>query len=74
MIKTLKPIGNSLGLVIDKAILDLLKIDRDTQVEITTDGESLFIRPLRTGHAGKVARALDAVNDEHAPNLRRLAE
>jgi len=74
MIKTLKPVGNSLGLVIDKPILDLLKIDRDTQVEITTDGTGLYIRPLRGGHAAKVARALEAVNEEHAPNLRRLAE
>lgn len=74
MIKTLKPIGNSLGLVIDKAILELLKIDRDTQVEITTDGEGLFIRPLRSGHAAKVSRALEAVNEEHSHNLRRLAE
>ena len=58
MIKTLKPIGNSLGLVIDKPILELLKIDANTQLEVTTDGEGLRIRPLRSGHATRVRDAL----------------
>ncbi len=46
MIKRLTPIGNSLGLIIDRPILDLLGIDRDTELEITTDGEMLIIQPL----------------------------
>jgi antitoxin component of MazEF toxin-antitoxin module len=74
VIKTLKPIGNSLGLIIDKPILELLRMDRDTKVEITTDGEGLFIRPVRGAHEERVARSLEAVNAEHAANLRRLAE
>jgi antitoxin component of MazEF toxin-antitoxin module len=47
MIKTLTPIGNSLGIVIERPILELLEIDRDTQLEVRTDGESLIIRPIR---------------------------
>jgi hypothetical protein len=31
MVKTLTPIGDSLGLIIDRPILDLLKIGRDTK-------------------------------------------
>ena len=46
MIKTLTSIGNSLGLIIDKPILELLKIDKDTQLEVVTDGQGLIIRPL----------------------------
>lgn len=41
--KKLSKHGNSLALVIDKPILELLGIDEDTQLEITTDGHSLRI-------------------------------
>ena len=60
MIKQLRAIGNSLGLIIDKPILDLLKIDSSTELELTTDGHRLIItpvtatarqRPVRDAHA-----------------------
>ena len=57
MVKKLIPIGNSLGVLIDKPILELLDITADTQLEVTTDGFSLMIRPLRTGHARRVQEA-----------------
>ena len=47
MIKTLTAVGNSLGLIIDKPILELLGIDKDTLLEVKTDGEGLIIRPVR---------------------------
>jgi pSer/pThr/pTyr-binding forkhead associated (FHA) protein/antitoxin component of MazEF toxin-antitoxin module len=47
MIKTLTAVGNSLGLIIDKPILELLGIDKDTRLEVRTDGEGLIIRPVR---------------------------
>ena len=40
-------IGNSLGLVIDEPVLALLRIDRDTMLDVSTDGDALIIRPLR---------------------------
>ncbi len=49
MIKTLRPVGNSLGLIIDRPILELLGIDRDTQLQITTDGKILYIEPVGRG-------------------------
>ncbi|HEY4178565.1 MAG TPA: AbrB/MazE/SpoVT family DNA-binding domain-containing protein [Kofleriaceae bacterium] len=48
MIKKLTAIGNSYGLVIDKAILDLLKITPETELELTTDGVSLLVTPANT--------------------------
>ncbi len=45
MRKKLTAIGNSYGVVIDKAILELLKITPDTELEISTDGVGLFIAP-----------------------------
>ncbi|NBW01865.1 MAG: AbrB/MazE/SpoVT family DNA-binding domain-containing protein, partial [Betaproteobacteria bacterium] len=47
MIKTLSAIGNSLGLIIERPILELLRIDKDTELEVRTDGDALIIRPLR---------------------------
>ena len=49
MKKKLSAVGNSYGLVIEKPILELLKIDRDTELEMTTDGERLIIEPIRSG-------------------------
>jgi hypothetical protein len=46
MIKKLVKHGNSQCIVIDKAILDLLNWTSETRLEITTDGDKLFVRPL----------------------------
>ncbi len=47
MIKKLTKHGNSQALVLDRAVLDLLKISSDTELEITTDGKRLLIEPIR---------------------------
>lgn len=41
-----------MALIIEKPILGLLEIDRDTPLEITTDGDGLWIKPLRKRPAG----------------------
>ena len=46
MVKNLKQIGNSYGVIIDKPILELLNITPETPLEISTDGQNLTIRPL----------------------------
>ena len=43
MIKYLTRHGNSLALLIEKPILDLLKISPDSPLEISTDGQKLVI-------------------------------
>ena len=48
MVKKLTKHGNSLALVIDRPILDLLKIDPDTPLEVTTDGKQLIVAPVKT--------------------------
>ena len=54
MIKKLTAIGNSLGIIIERPILDLLRIDRETPLEVSTDGDALIIRPKRFEHGHKV--------------------
>lgn len=75
MIKTLTKHGNSLALVIDKPVLDLLKIEADTPLEITTDGSSLTIRPAtKPARKARVAAAVDRANTRYAKALKKLAE
>ncbi len=75
MIKRLSKHGNSLALVIDRGVLDLLKIDDRTPLEITTDGEMLLISPVRdAARQARFRRALAAANKKYGPMLRRLAK
>ena len=47
MLKKLTRHGNSLALVIDTGVLELLDIDDKTPLEISTDGTLLLISPVR---------------------------
>jgi len=38
---------DSLGVVIEKPVLELLDIDRETELDMRTDGERLIIEPIR---------------------------
>lgn len=73
MRKKLSAVGNSFGLVIEKPILELLSIDRDTELEMTTDGERLIIEPIRTGKKGLRASA-EKVMKKHDATFRKLAK
>ena len=74
MVKTLKQIGNSYGVIIDKPILEILHITPDTPLEITTDGRSLQIRPIRQRSKPTLSQSLEAVNKRHAHTLKKLAK
>lgn len=47
MVKKLTKHGNSLALVIDRPILDLLKIDPNTALDVSTDGKQLIVAPSK---------------------------
>ncbi|MBI5546669.1 MAG: AbrB/MazE/SpoVT family DNA-binding domain-containing protein [Deltaproteobacteria bacterium] len=74
MRKHLTAIGNSLGIVIEKPILELLNIDRETELELHTDGTRLIIEPAREGRRKRVAAATARVMKAHDATLRRLAK
>ena len=46
MIKRLTTHGNSWALILEKGVLDLLKITPQTPLEISTDGRNLVISPV----------------------------
>jgi antitoxin MazE len=75
MIKKLTKHGNSLALVIDRGILDLLDIGADAPLTIMTDGKCLIITPAPDAARRKRFRtALAKVNRQYGPALRKLAE
>ncbi|MBX3359310.1 MAG: AbrB/MazE/SpoVT family DNA-binding domain-containing protein [Phycisphaeraceae bacterium] len=75
MVKTLTKHGNSYALVIDKPILELLKIRPDSPLEVSTDGKVLTITPQRdTDREERVSRSLEKANRRYGKALKRLAE
>ena len=75
MIKKLTKHGNSLALVIDKGILELLNIDADTPLSIRSDGRHLIISAAAEDrHRKKVRAALEKVKKKYGPALKRLAQ
>jgi len=75
VIKNLVKHGNSWALVIDRPILDLLKISPEAPLEITTDGRSVIIAPAGAStHKEQVRAARKRVNARHAKAFKKLAE
>jgi antitoxin component of MazEF toxin-antitoxin module len=74
MRKKLSAIGNSLGIVIEKPILELLDIDRETELDMRTDGERLIIEPVRSAKRAKVKAAVRRAMSAHDATLRKLAK
>jgi antitoxin component of MazEF toxin-antitoxin module len=75
MIKTLTKHGNSYALVIEKPILELLRVTPETPFEIVTDGQCLVLAPVRdTAEEKKFQNALDLVHKRFGRAMKRLAE
>lgn len=77
MIKKLCPIGNSLGIIIDRSVLDVMGITRETEVEMTARDGGLFIRPLGRAedeHKARVRKSAVRMGEIHQKTLRKLAE
>ncbi len=74
MIKKLRRHGNSLALVLDRPVLDLLNITADTPIAVTTDGHNLILTPVTTNaHAEQLDAALAEINAEYGEVLKKLA-
>lgn len=75
MNKTLIKHGNSLALVIDKPILEMLQITAETPLELTTNGDAILIRPIRDKRRQRRLKAsLDKINQQFGDDLERLAQ
>ena len=75
MLKKLIKHGNSYALVIDKPILELLRATPETPLELTTNGETLMVSPVRNANRQrKLRQSLEKMNRRYGEDLKRLAE
>jgi antitoxin component of MazEF toxin-antitoxin module len=75
MTKKLIQHGNSAALVLDKALLDLLKVRMDTPLEVTTDGRNIIISPQNVADAeSTILESLERINNRHGSVLRKLGQ
>ena len=68
MIKKLQKIGNSRGIVLEKPLLKLLKIEDQDSVELVPHEEGLLIKKV------DVQSAYQEVSKRHRKSLDKLAE
>ena len=75
MIKKLTKHGNSLALVIDRPILELLKIDPETLLDVSTDGRQLFVAPAKSSNRRKkFEEAQELAHKRYGRAFRKLAK
>ncbi len=76
MIKHLQTIGNSAGIILDKPILELLRITPETEIDLETDGKRLILTPIRKtdDRRRKLAKVQVRVLKNHERTFRKLAK
>ena len=75
MVKKLIQHGNSAALILDKPILDLLDLNLDSSLEITTDGKNIIISPQSDSRKEKdIIASLDKINKRYSKTLKKLGE
>ena len=75
MIKKLIKHGNSSAIVIDKPIMELLHIDNETPLELSTDGNNIIISPVKDKKRfNKLTSSLEKINQKHKSTLEKLAK
>lgn len=68
MIKKLQKIGNSQGILLEKPLLKLLKVDEDDRVEIVPHEDGLLIKKV------DVKSVYREISEKHRKSLDKLAE
>ena len=75
VIKTLTKHGNSLALILDKPILELLNIGADTPISISTDGKALTLSPVfDVKRDEKLTKIRHKVNKKYEATFSKLAD
>ncbi|GMO25126.1 MAG: AbrB family transcriptional regulator [Termitinemataceae bacterium] len=75
MVKKLIQHGNSVALVIDKPILEMLNITNETPLELTTDGKNIILSPqMEYIQENNILISLEKINKQYSNVLRKLGE
>ncbi|MEX2602729.1 MAG: MazE family transcriptional regulator [Gracilimonas sp.] len=68
MIKKLQKIGNSHGILLEKALLKLLKVDENDRLEVVPHNDGLLIKKA------DMKSAYEEVSKKHRKSLDKLGE
>ena len=76
MVKTLRRVGNSNALLLDKPILELLGMSEGSQVNLTVTNGALIVTPVNPApvEADKFQACLDRVMKSRHDLLRKLSQ
>lgn len=75
MVKKLTKHGNGLALVIDRPILDLLRIDPETPLDVSTDGRQLIVAPAKpSARRKKFDTAQELAHKRYGKAFQKLAQ
>lgn len=68
-------VNTNLALVIDSGVLQILDIDEDTDLKLSTDGDCLVMTPIRAkGRNRRFHAALNSVVQSYDGMLREMVE
>jgi antitoxin component of MazEF toxin-antitoxin module len=75
MVKKLIQHGNSVAIVIDKPIMEMLKITNETSFELSTDGKNIILSPqTESNQEINIIHSLEKINKKYGSVLKRLGE
>ncbi|MCL2233639.1 MAG: AbrB/MazE/SpoVT family DNA-binding domain-containing protein [Treponema sp.] len=75
MVKRLIQHGNSAALIIDKPIMEMLKITSETTFELSTDGKNIILSPqIEHSQEVNILSSLEKVNKKYGSVLKKLGE
>jgi antitoxin component of MazEF toxin-antitoxin module len=75
MVKTIVKVGNSHGLILDTALMDLAHLKAGDQVNVEVhDGGTMTLTPLRPKPSrADVSRVIQATMKDYARTMKKLA-
>jgi antitoxin component of MazEF toxin-antitoxin module len=74
MVKKLIKHGDNVALIIDKPILEMLKITNETTFELSTDGKNIILSPqIEHSQEKDILHSLEKINAKHGAVLKKLS-
>lgn len=75
VVKRLTGLGNSSALIIDKQLMDLMDITRDTPLKVSVNGRQLIVEPLSKNEMDeRFEKVMKMTGKKNAELFRRLAK
>jgi antitoxin component of MazEF toxin-antitoxin module len=73
MVKKLIQHGNSVALIIDKPIMEMLNLTNETSFELSTDGKNLILSPQNIANQeNDILNSLEKINKKYGNILKKL--